>query len=197
VGKLKARFQTHSQALIHGDLHTGSIFVNEQGLKVIDPEFAFYGPMGYDVGNVIANLIFAWGNRLLLMEEGKEKEAFLAWVESAVVETYDLFKKKAAAKLEGTVTDALLKEPVFLKWYIGKLMADSMGYAGTELHRRTVGDAKVAELTGVQDEKKRAILERLYIDIGVEFIKHRSKYKHGKDLVPVFQAAVEKHFPKK
>lgn len=46
----------NAQALIHGDLHSGSIFINEKGIKVIDPEFAFYGPMGYDIGNVIGNL---------------------------------------------------------------------------------------------------------------------------------------------
>ncbi len=46
-----------AQALIHGDLHTGSIMVNEQDTKVIDPEFAFYGPMGFDVGTLLANLL--------------------------------------------------------------------------------------------------------------------------------------------
>lgn len=46
----------HAQALVHGDLHSGSIFVNEEGLKVIDPEFAYYGPIGYDIGNVIGNM---------------------------------------------------------------------------------------------------------------------------------------------
>ena len=31
--------------------------VTEAETKVIDPEFAFYGPMGFDVGAVIANLL--------------------------------------------------------------------------------------------------------------------------------------------
>ena len=62
VAKLKFEFMNNAQALIHGDLHTGSIFVKPDSTKVFDPEFAFYGPMGYDVGNVIANLIFAWDN---------------------------------------------------------------------------------------------------------------------------------------
>lgn len=56
VGKLKNNFMNNAQALIHGDLHSGSIFINKKGIKVIDPEFAFYGPMGYDIGNVIGNL---------------------------------------------------------------------------------------------------------------------------------------------
>lgn len=56
VAALRNGFMNNAQALIHGDLHSGSIFANEQGIKVIDPEFAFYGPMGYDIGNVIGNL---------------------------------------------------------------------------------------------------------------------------------------------
>lgn len=65
VGILRDRFMNVAQALVHGDLHSGSIFANEEGIKVIDPEFAFYGPMGYDVGNVIGNLIFSWANKRL------------------------------------------------------------------------------------------------------------------------------------
>ena len=53
VAKLKEGFLTHAQALIHGDLHTGSIMVTEEDTKVIDPEFAFYGPIGFDIGAVI------------------------------------------------------------------------------------------------------------------------------------------------
>jgi 5-methylthioribose kinase len=72
---------TTTQALIHGDLHTGSIFINENSLKVIDPEFAFYGPMGYDVGNIIANLIFAWANAEATMQIRQERTSFKNWIE--------------------------------------------------------------------------------------------------------------------
>ena len=57
---LRLNFMNNAQALLHGDLHTGSVFANENGIKVLDPEFAFYGPMGYDIGNVIGNLYFSW-----------------------------------------------------------------------------------------------------------------------------------------
>ena len=36
----------YSQSLIHGDLHSGSIFINEKGIKIIDPEFSFYWTNG-------------------------------------------------------------------------------------------------------------------------------------------------------
>ena len=60
AAKLKCEFMNHSQALIHGDLHTGSIFVKDDCMKIMDCEFAFYGPIGYDVGTIVANFIFAY-----------------------------------------------------------------------------------------------------------------------------------------
>jgi 5-methylthioribose kinase len=56
VAKLKYEFMNNAQSLLHGDLHTGSIFINSHHIYVFDPEFAFYGPMGYDIGNIIANM---------------------------------------------------------------------------------------------------------------------------------------------
>src|SRR4051794_12055063 len=60
VSRLKLKFLNAPEALIHGDLHTGSIMVTEDSTVVIDPEFAFYGPMGFDIGAVIANLLMAY-----------------------------------------------------------------------------------------------------------------------------------------
>lgn len=54
------RFCERSQALIHGDLHTGSVMVTHESTQVIDPEFGFYGPMGFDIGAFLGNLILAY-----------------------------------------------------------------------------------------------------------------------------------------
>ncbi len=50
---------THGEALIHGDLHTGSVMVGGGRTVAIDPEFAFYGPVGFDLGALWANAIIA------------------------------------------------------------------------------------------------------------------------------------------
>ena len=59
ISRLKLKFMGAPEALIHGDLHTGSIMVTESATMVIDPEFAFYGPMGFDIGAVIGNLLMS------------------------------------------------------------------------------------------------------------------------------------------
>ena len=46
--------------MLQADFHTGSLMVTEQSMYAIDAEFAFYGPMAFDVGKIIANLLIAF-----------------------------------------------------------------------------------------------------------------------------------------
>jgi 5-methylthioribose kinase len=56
----KAKFIQNRQALLHGDLHTGSCMVTQNTYYVIDTEFAFYGPIAFDVGKFIGNLLLTF-----------------------------------------------------------------------------------------------------------------------------------------
>ncbi len=53
--KMKHLFAANAETLLHGDLHTGSVMVTPDETRVIDPEFAFYGPAAFDVGMLLAN----------------------------------------------------------------------------------------------------------------------------------------------
>ena len=183
VAKLKNNFMNNAQALIHGDLHSGSIFINKDGMKVIDPEFAFYGPMGYDIGNVIGNLFFSLINRKHLMPESDEKAEFINWLTQAIRDILDLFITKFHKKYKEIVKDPMYTNEYFENWYLDKVLADSMGSAGLEIIRRVVGDAKVMEVTSIEDTKIRTEVERELITIGIRFIKERYNIKKGQDLI--------------
>lgn len=189
VAVLRDRFMNCPQALLHGDLHTGSIFANLNGIKVIDPEFAFYGPMGYDVGNVIGNLIFAWANKLCTEPKNA---AFLKWIRQAVIGVFDGFRAGLEQEYDRRVTLPLYRE-AFRKQYIDRVMADSVGYAGTELIRRTVGDAKVAEVTSVTDPEIRKTLDMLLIDTGAALIRKREKLQTGTAVANAFKKAAKQY----
>ena len=180
VAKLRDDFMNHGQSLLHGDLHSGSLFVNEHGMKVIDPEFAFYGPIGYDVGNVIGNLCFAYANKYFT---DYSNTAFLTWITQTIAEVFDSFKAKFAAKYDELVAFPLYRNEQFKREYIRQLLADSVGYAGTEIIRRVVGDAKVQELVSVTDKHVKVPLERSLILLGKTFIKERSTLRHGAELI--------------
>ena len=178
VARLKFEFMNNAQALIHGDLHTGSIFVKQDSTRVFDPEFAFYGPMGYDIGNVVANLIFAWDNG-----RAAGVETFCRWALDAIRDTIDLFREKFVKCFDECVTEPMAKVPGFREFYLDSILSDTAGYAGTELHRRTVGMAQVKDVTTIADPEKRAHAERVNIICGKDYILNRTEFKTGADFV--------------
>jgi 5-methylthioribose kinase len=184
VAKLRDGFMNHAQALLHGDLHSGSIFVNEQGVKVIDPEFAFYGPIGYDIGNVLGNLFFAWANKAFT---APEDAALSASLEKLIRELYDKTAAKLSAKYDALVSFPLYRTKDFKADYLHGVLADSLGYAGTEIIRRVVGDSKVAEVTSVTDPAQRIPMERALMTLGIALIKKRQDLGSGMELTEIFR----------
>lgn len=193
AAKLKFDFMTNGQALIHGDLHTGSIFIKQDSTKVIDPEFAFYGPIGYDVGNVIANLIFAWANGDATIVDEKEKRDYLSWVEETIVDVVDIFKEKFLKAWKENVTEVFAKEEGFDQWYLENVIRDTAGVTGLELCRRTVGLAHVKDITSIEDEKARLRAERICLTAAKKYIKNREQYHTGKDFLNTLQEVVAQY----
>ena len=56
VARLKEKYMADPAVLVHGDLHTDSILVGENSIRVIDMEHSFYGPFGYDFGHLLGHL---------------------------------------------------------------------------------------------------------------------------------------------
>lgn len=187
VAKLKYAFMNDAQALIHGDLHSGSIFVREDSTKVIDPEFAYFGPIGYDVGNVIGNFCFAWANARVTMGEGATgaagKDSYIGWLEDTIVATVDLFKAKFLALYKASATDPMGRTPGYVEWFLSTIMADTAGVAGLEMIRRVVGVAQVKDLTSIEPAEARAKAERIVVLAAKAYIKDRRNYREGRDFL--------------
>ena len=69
-------------------------------------------------------------------------------------------------------------------------MADSVGYAGTEIIRRVVGDSKVMEVTSVTDLEKRIPMERALIKLGIALIMRRSEFVSGAEIIEAFRLII-------
>ena len=75
----------------------------------------------------------------------------------------------------------LYRTKEFKQHYLRDVMSDSLGYAGTEIIRRVVGDSKVMEVTSIKETDKRvAYRSNLYIleitlMIADEVIKNREQ----------------------
>lgn len=181
VGSLRNLFMNKAETLIHGDLHTGSIFINENGIKIIDPEFAFYGPMGYDIGNVIGNLFFSLA-RDVFIDSRKE---FVSWLKETIANLFDGMKTGLMEDL--SLLAFPLYNSVFQEKYVDSVMSESLGFAGTEIIRRVVGDAKVSEMYEHSDLFAQKKMEQILIEMGIFLIKNRGEMREGREVIEAFE----------
>lgn len=176
IAALKRKFVEANEALLHGDLHTGSFMLDleHQTTYAIDPEFAFYGPMGFDIGAVISNLLICFfsqdGWEQVTGEDRSKSREFLLEAVKAVWDGFssrfvELWKqreaeRKAAGEAHVPASDAYMRK------YMRELRADALGFSGAKMVRRIVGIAHNADLEEIQDADARAKCERRVLALG-------------------------------
>ena len=174
VLKLKYIFMTQSDALLHGDLHTGSIMLNVDETYVIDPEFAFVGAFGFDIGALIANMINAYISHFYRSED----EVYQAWILDSIREIYTQFEVKFLELWSQHPNSGLLKEGFiaqkeldeFKSEFMKNIFSQSVGFAGCKIARRVFGIAGVEDIRGIEDKNKRKEAEMMALSVGKDLI---------------------------
>ncbi|MCC9024104.1 S-methyl-5-thioribose kinase [Bacillus nakamurai] len=177
--ELKSIFLTSAETLVHGDLHTGSIFAGEHETKVIDPEFAFFGPIGFDIGQFIANLLLN-----ALSRDGEDRQPLYdhtAAVWETFVKTFsDAWEKDSRISCRHRLEETL--QTAF---------EEAVGFAGCELIRRTIGLAHAADLDEIVPFDKRIERKKLALEIGAFYIESRKKLKSITEVLDQFKLRVK------
>jgi 5-methylthioribose kinase len=171
VQELKWAFLTHGEALLHGDLHTGSVMATETDTRVIDPEFAFFGPIGFDVGAILANLMLSY-----FAQDGHRGEpdaiaAYRGWLLDTIEAVWTGFETKFLTLWRKSATGDAFVAELFadpagtqaLETYrlatMARIFTDSVGFAGAKIVRRILGLAHVEDLESIEDPKIRSACE--------------------------------------
>lgn len=193
VLELKYKFMTQSDALLHGDLHTGSIMINEKESYVIDPEFAFVGSFGFDVGALLANLANNYIHHSVVT---KDKD-FQEWLLVTIKEVLEKFCEKflnfwkeyrnSALLVDGYLDDVTLKN--YKERFVKNILRESVGFAGCKMARRVYGVAGVAEIRGIEDKALRAEAEKMALKIAREFVIKHDKIESVDEILEIIKNA--------
>ncbi|KAF7767676.1 hypothetical protein PCIT_a3741 [Pseudoalteromonas citrea] len=174
VAKLKAKFLCSPQTLLHGDVHTGSIFVDANTTKVIDPEFGFFGPIGFDLGSFVGNLLLNYCAQQARIESLPQRRQMQTYLISCIAECLLTFEQSWQTLANTHTQDVTLRDPAYIDHFISSIMQDAMGYCGTELIRRTIGLAHVADIEGIEDKTARFAVEQHTLLLGEQLILNSS-----------------------
>jgi len=188
ISRLKVKFLSSAEAMIHGDLHTGSVMVTAEDTRIIDPEFAFMGPMGFDVGAIISNLLLNY-----FAQDGHEdrpgsREEYQEWVLHTMEEVWTLFDRKflrlwtdspsgdayPRSLFEGPLGAARLGAE--RRAYLQRLWQDTLGFAAAKMIRRILGLAHNIDLEWIRDERVRATCEARALTLARDMTVNASNY---------------------
>ncbi|MFB9279105.1 S-methyl-5-thioribose kinase [Cohnella cellulosilytica] len=189
VALLREKFLTHAQALLHGDLHTGSIFVTEQSTKVIDPEFAYFGPMGFDIGAIIANLLLHYAAQEHWSADAASRKERRQYLIGTIRDIWNGFERKFRALWNERGVDRIAKTAGYQDDYMRRLLQDTAGFAGAKAVRRIVGLAHVADIDKIPDASARAKAQRLALAIGTALIKRNRRISSVEEIIEIADSA--------
>ena len=167
-GRAQASLLSHAEALLHGDIHSGSIFVAEGSFKAIDAEFSFWPDWlryRHRHRQPAAQLLRSAGH-LGIRDAAAAREQRLSDIQQFWTTFAERFQALAAERSR----DAALAWPGYASAFLKKVWADAVGFCGTELIRRSVGLSHVADIRYYQDEAMRHECLRHAITLGKALI---------------------------
>jgi 5-methylthioribose kinase len=196
----KYQFMTDAQALIHGDLHTGSIMLTTEDTRVIDPEFAFIGPIGFDVGAVIGNLLLAF-----FAQSGHEpapgaRDDYRDWILAQAAAVWSGFHDRFLALWRAAPSGDACPASLFPSGddraamekerarFMRALFEDTLGFGGAKMIRRILGLAHVEDLESIADPERRARCEMKALRLARELLVGPKGFSGIADVVGAAQA---------
>ena len=188
-----AKFANNAETLCHGDLHTGSVMCTDTETRVIDPEFGFYGPMGFDIGMLMANYLMAYLSQPA--HRGPDLADYQEWLLHTLDETWAAFASEFSTLWIAERTGILYPASLFedqdhsatsaLSDRLRDIWADALGFCGIEQHRRTLSLAHNAEFETIEDPVKRAPLEARNLRLGAYLLMNRTTIADAGELLDI------------
>ncbi|MEO1114458.1 MAG: S-methyl-5-thioribose kinase, partial [Pseudomonadota bacterium] len=147
VQRLMMKFASNTETMVHGDLHSGSIMSTGDESRVIDPEFVQYGPMGFDLGMLLANFLMAYFSQPAHRTDA-DLEAYQEWLLDVISETVAAFEDEFRHLWATERTGMLYPQTLFegqghesdevCDELLAEIRVDALGFCGIEMHRRTL-----------------------------------------------------------
>ena len=182
--RMLMRFASNSETLIHGDLHSGSIMTGGGDIKVIDPEFAQYGPLGFDIGMLTGNYLMAFFSQKA-HRKADECAHYQDWLAGVIIDTFTAFEAEFRALWKSERTGMLYPAALFedqghdsagaCDAMLRDIFTDALGICGIEMHRRCVSLAHNADFETIEDTGLRARLEARNLAMGTHLVLNAEK----------------------
>jgi 5-methylthioribose kinase len=198
------KFLSEAQALIHGDLHSGSVMVTENDSRVIDPEFAFYGPIGFDLGAFFGNLLLNWYSQRGHSTPNDDRVAYQKWILQQAKIFWESFRRCFLALWNDHAKGDAFPAAMFStpedtaalqsarSAFLDSLFADMLGFSACKMIRRILGFAHVIDFECIQDAALRGDCEAGALAMARMLLTHPEQFHSVDDVIDAVPSLVRR-----
>lgn len=189
VARARLAYLGKAQSLIHGDLHSGSVMVTADETRVIDGEFAWVGPSGFDVGNFLAHYAMVWFAKPFHPGDAAEHAAFRTLIEGDIVDFWQRFETRFLDIWRACETEAdgfprshfddppaAARLETLRRGYVADIFRDAVAFLALKTIRRIVGYAQIADFLAIEDIDRRALAMAGALAFARSLLLHPDRY---------------------
>ena len=169
--------------------------VTDDDTRIIDPEFAFYGPMGFDLGAFLGNLLLNWYAQPGHATQPDDRVAYQDWVLGQIRIFWETFRSRFLALWAGHAKGdafpaAFFPDPADAatvhaarSQFLDSLFADMLGFGACKMIRRIVGFAHVIDFDRIEDAALRGRCEAGALAMARLLLTHPEKFHAIDDVI--------------
>lgn len=182
--KLRRKYISHADALIHADMHTSNIFSSDHEIKVIDMEFSFMGPFGYDLGYLAGNLISQYAaaafKPFAAEEDRRNYKAYLLATLKSLYQTYFTTFTECWNK---DVKERYIGQDGLRRSIFDEILEDSVGYASMVNWFRAASLIEYPDFDVIESVEDRRLATTLSLLIDWQIMFSRYQFRTVDDLI--------------
>lgn len=170
--KLQDKFQNQNQALIHGDLKGGAILIEPtHSIKLIDYEFAFFAPIGYDLGSLL--YVFVAAHLTYSLYDGHEN--YKAWLLDTIALIFIQFEEKFF----------MYASDKHYTFDMQTILQESVGFAGVQMLMAKIPFFRLDSISRAEFRVKMEFYLKKTLDIANIFITNHEAIKSIDDVIKI------------
>ena len=183
IERLHRKFSVSKECLIHTDLHASNIMVGADKVKIIDTEFAGFGPIAQDMGRLMASLCLNFISWLVpdkAHSEG-ERSIFRAWLLDALEALVGHFEAEFRRLVKKYRSESYAVRSLDVDAYLTEHLQDAVSYAALNAASRISDRGLCHDIARLAPED-RVYPSLLVLKLASDLLEAPEKYSKISDL---------------
>ncbi|MBC3889156.1 phosphotransferase [Acetobacterium paludosum] len=176
VKRLRENFMENKECLIHTDLHSSNIMINQEDVRIIDGEFGGFGPLAQDFGRLTASLSLNYISWFGDDEKSApEKADYQVYLCETIESLYHVFQQEFRNLVATYQEESYSLKILDVDFYLIKQLQDALSYAGANITSRLANRGICYDISRLPKEN-RTLPSILGMTVAEELLLNHENY---------------------